>query len=313
MGKQLTIGETAKRLGLEVDTVRKLERAGEIRAVRTSGGHRRFTEEEIDRCRRSRRKTGRAKAKPAKRRPVAPRRRHPGSGQLVNRSVEFESDLEDFEEGLPLGEDDLYLPPPPPTRAAPALPVPPPTTMKFAPRPAPATPVPVVDTDLSDRLRLQTIKGYGRLAIPWNTPAEWQGKVIVDLERFVTVVQFPADLSSTKAAEIVRARVEKVLRPFHEAEEKAKRDRKAKEESDRHRTALVTHGNGYARRETGDWGWSVRNDARAEVGRVLDREVEHDWTELEVKDAVDQVLDEWDEGQNEDEDDDDDDENDEEE
>ncbi len=277
MGKQVTIGETAKRLGLEVDTVRKLERAGKIRAVRTGGGHRRFTEEEIDRCRRSRWKTGGVKAKPAKRRAVAPRR-HP----------------------------DLRVPPP--IRVAPVLPVPPPKTMKFAPRPAPAAPVPVLDTGLSDRLRLQTIKGYGRAAIPWNTPAEWEGKVIVDLERFVTAVQFPADLPFTKAAEIVRARVERVLRPYHEAEEKAKRDRKAKEKSDRHRTALVTHGNGYARRETSNWYWSARNDARAEVGKVLDREVEHDWTELEVEDAVDQVLDEWDEGQNEDEDEDDEDE-----
>jgi excisionase family DNA binding protein len=63
MGKQLTIGQTAKRLGLEVDTVRKLERAGKIRAVRTRGGHRRFTEEEIDRFRKGRRNVGAAKTK----------------------------------------------------------------------------------------------------------------------------------------------------------------------------------------------------------------------------------------------------------
>lgn len=302
MGKQLTIGETAKRLGLEVDTVRKLERAGKIRVVRTSGGHRRFTEEEIDRCRRSRRKTGEAKAMPPRRRSVAPRRR-PGSGALVNRSIEFVSDLEDFEEP-PFDEDDPSLLAPPPIRVAPVPPVPPPKAIEFAPRRVPAAPVSVVDTRLSDWPRLQTIKGYGRSAIPWNTPAEREAKVIVDLERFVTIVHFPADLPSTKAAEIVRARVEKVLRPYDEAEEKAKRDRKAKEESDRHRTALVTHRNGYARRETRNWYWSARNDARAEVGRVLDREVGHYWTELEVEDAVDQVLDEWDEGQNEDDDDD---------
>ena len=54
----LTIGETAKRLNLEVDTLRKLERAGKIRAVRTKGGHRRFTEEEIDRFRRNRQSDG---------------------------------------------------------------------------------------------------------------------------------------------------------------------------------------------------------------------------------------------------------------
>ena len=156
------------------------------------------------------------------------------------------------------------------------------------------TPTPAPDTGFADQLRLQTIKGHGRSAMPWNLPAEWQGRVIADLERYVTPIQFPADLSYAKAAEIVRAKVTEVLRPYKEAEERAERDKKAEEEADRCRTALIAHGNDYAWRETSDWDWSASNEARDEVKKVLEREVEHDWTEMEVENAVDQVLDEWD-------------------
>jgi excisionase family DNA binding protein len=307
----LTIGETAKRLNLEVDTLRKLERAGKIRAVRTKGGHRRFTEEEIDRFRRSRRKNRGTKPK---RRGAASRsqrarpatRHHPASGEFVANSFESAGDLDDLDEDLPVeeldeDEEEFYAPPPPPPpqpRAVPAPQVPAPRPAMFAPRPAAAL-ASVVDTGLSDRLRLQTIKNYGRSTVPWGVPAEWEGKVIADLERFVTPIQFPPDLSFSKAVDIVRARVTEVLGPYHTAGEKAKRDKKAKEDSDRRRAALIAHGNEYARRETSDWDWSASTDARAEVEKVLNREVEHDWTEHEIENAADQVLDEWDEDEHE--------------
>jgi hypothetical protein len=155
-------------------------------------------------------------------------------------------------------------------------------------------PAPKVLTGFADEFRLQTIKSYGRSAIPWNTPTEWEGKVIADLERFVTPIQFPSDLSFSMAVDIVRARVEEVLRPHREAVVKAKRDNQAKEEADRRRAALIAHGVEYANRETNDWDWSPMTEARAEVNKVLNRDVEDDWTEHEVENAVDQVLDDWD-------------------
>jgi excisionase family DNA binding protein len=304
MEQYLTIGEVAKRLGLEVDTIRKLERAGKIRASRTKGGHRRFTEDAIDRYRRSRWKTGDAKAKPGKHcRRVAPRR-HPVSGEFVNRSVEFADDLEEFEEDFLIddAEDDLYQPPQALPRPRPAQQVTPlalPKPAVFATAPLPARPAPPVDTGLADRIQLQSIRGYGRSAIPWDVPADWRGKVIAELERFVTPIQFPPDLPFNEAVNIVRARVAEVLQPHYEAEEKDKRDKKAREEADRRRAALVAHGNAYARRDTSDWDWSASYEARDEVKKVLEREVEHDWTEREVENAVDQVLDEWDDGDDE--------------
>ena len=311
MMKHLTIGETAKRLGLEVDTVRKLERAGRIRAVRTSGGHRRFTEEEVERFRKSRSKSGRAKSAPPRRRSRASNRaipnRNPSTGEFVGEDVVFADDSEDFDEELSVDELEeaeltSYRPaPPPPIRYTPPpqkpLPRPGESDALFALRAL--TPLP--DPGLADRLRLQNIKGLGRAAIPWNTPAEWQGKVIAELERFVTTTQFPADLSLYKAAEIVRARVETVLRPWREAEEQAKRAKEAQEAAERHRKSLIAHGNEYARPGNHRLGLSAKWDAREEVGKVLTRDVEPDWTEDDVEDLVDEVLDEWDDDEDEDE------------
>jgi excisionase family DNA binding protein len=321
MSRYLTIGQTAKRLGLEVDTVRKLERDGKIRAVRTRGGHRRFTEEEVDRYRKSRRKTATARAgsrrhpSPSRRsRParIAPNR-HPGTGEFAARDACFPDDFDDIDEDLPNDEfdeevrDGIYTAPPP-APPAPRVVQPPPAPVArpsiLAARPAPAVPVPNSLTEFVGQLRLQRIKGYGRAAMPYGLPAEWQGRVIAELERYVSQIQFPADLSDTKAAEIVRARVHEVLKPWHEAEEKAAGQKKAKEEADRRRAALIAHGNEYARRETSDWDWSPSNEARDEVKKVLEREVEHDWTEREVENAVDEVLDEWDDGDEEEWDDD---------
>lgn len=303
MGKHLTIGETAKRLGLEVDTVRKLERAGKLQAARTEGGHRRFTEEEIDRFRRAGRKGRKAKNPRAPRRARAKRR-------TTSRGLRFQDDppvgpafgaadvgLEIDEEDTPIyGLEDPDIEtnePPPPRRSSTltALTAPPlslgPTTT------APSKTVPLADAEQASRLRLQTIKVQGRSAIPWDLPGTWRGKVIADLERFVTPMQFPSDLSLSEATNIVRARVAEVLRPYREAEEASRQRLQAKLESDRRWGALIAHGNEYARQETDDWDWSAQSEARAEVEKVLARDVQNNWTELEAEDAVDEILDEW--------------------
>jgi putative resolvase len=45
----LTIGDTARELGVSVDTIRRWEREGKITATRTLGGQRRFSTAEINR------------------------------------------------------------------------------------------------------------------------------------------------------------------------------------------------------------------------------------------------------------------------
>lgn len=50
----LPIGEAARRLGVSVETVRRWDRDGLIRATRTLGNQRRFLTSEIDRVRENR-------------------------------------------------------------------------------------------------------------------------------------------------------------------------------------------------------------------------------------------------------------------
>ena len=145
----------------------------------------------------------------------------------------------------------------------------------------------------ADQNRLNTIKQYGQAAIPWRTPPEWRGKVIANLERFVTKSQFPSALSLVDAIAIVRGRVEEVLRPHREAEQAAQDAREAQEGRERKRLALIEVGSAHAVRVTRDWGWQAKRGACTETEKVLRREVQPDWTELEAEDGVGEILDEW--------------------
>lgn len=44
----LPIGDVARRAGVSVDTIREWDRRGDLRAVRTAGGHRRFRLDDVD-------------------------------------------------------------------------------------------------------------------------------------------------------------------------------------------------------------------------------------------------------------------------
>lgn len=285
MAKILSIGETAKRLGLEVDTVRKLERAGKIQAVRTKGGHRRFHEAEVDRFQKSRRGRGRTTQK-----------RNPSTGEFAGHEAAFANDPDEFDEDLSIEDADAeelasYRPPPPPRPNPVAPPAP------FVPQPLPS----LFDPADTERLRLRNIRIMGQGAIPSGTPAEWYRQVIVDLERYVTTSQFPVELPAFKALELVMDRVRAILRPWREAKEKANRAEEAKAGAERQRNALIAKGNEYTRLETTDWDYYAKLDAWAEVKKILLRDVEPDMTDHEVEDLVDEVLDGWDDDEDEDE------------
>ena len=292
MRNYLTIGETARRLDLGVDTVRKLEKRGRIRAVRTQGGHRRFTEEEILRYQDDKR--GR-KRKRGRQRLDHPRGVHDTSRadampRPAGRGDTDTSDgWDDYSGADVLLGDSCYQQPPPrspqPSRA---------TTVPLT-LPADATfrGVLQVVTDYAMEQRLKTIKNYGRAAIPWDAPGDSRGKVVLDLEQFVTLAQFPSDLSLTDAVNIVRARVAGVMRPYLEAVEKAEQAQKAEKEAERQRQSLIARGKQHAALVTRDWDRVATAEACSEVAKVLVRDVRHDWTDLELTDAVDDILDDW--------------------
>lgn len=303
MTKHLTIGETAKRLGLQVDTIRKLEGAGQIRAIRTDGGHRRFDEAEVDRFLRSHGKSGGPKSGSRRAGPRTSNRaapnRDPGTGEFTRASVRPDEGWEDREDELTAEEFDeeevvSYRPPAsPPVRYAPAPPPPQQPPEQFPVLGAIKALNPIFDPAETERLRLKNIRTIGQGAIPWDAPADFHRQVILDLERFVTTSQFPAELPLHKLSEMVTGRVAGVLRPWREAAEKAKRAKEAKAASERQRNALISKGTDYSHRETADWDFAPKLDAWAEVKKVLLRDVQPDMTDLEVEDLVDDVLDRW--------------------
>jgi len=56
---------------------------------------------------------------------------------------------------------------------------------------------------------------------------------------------------------------------------------------------LIDDGLRHARKQLSDWEFEDRARALRDVERMLKDSVESDWTEQDVKDAVDDELDEW--------------------
>ena len=123
----------------------------------------------------------------------------------------------------------------------------------------------------------------------------------------MTVKTFPAWVSDVDAYRIVRGTVEEVLQPFREEanrkkaeqarqEEEAARKRREREEGARQGRRiqeLIDDGMRYARSEKlFDWESEDRDRALRDVERMLKDDVQADWTEQDVKDAVNDELDE---------------------
>lgn len=149
--------------------------------------------------------------------------------------------------------------------------------------------------------RLLAIKNLGLQAIPFTVPPAWRGRVVADLERFVTTTQFPAYLSLTDSGNLVRARVEEVLEPYHVELSRQDQERAKKAAAESRLNALKAHGRRYVVSETSEWEWSDASEARRDVETALDAEVEADWAERDVEDLADDILDEFEEDEEEEE------------
>ena len=111
-----------------------------------------------------------------------------------------------------------------------------------------------------------------------------------DLAGYVTGARFPAYLAPAEAAEQVRARVERQLRPWRD--EQAREQRRAERRATV--AALVARGVERAQWGTlGGWDPDARSEALAEVQAALEDEVRHDWTADDVRARVDELLAEW--------------------
>jgi len=288
--KWFSSSEAARYLGVSVDTIRQLDESGELRATRTKGGHRRFSRKALDAYlarngRRSKRKDERPRPRS---RPVARPEPDPEP---------FDEDPEDFEPGDEHYEPFVEAPPPP---APPINPL-----EKFAREMEERRKREEAEAPLR---RLATLKQYGLNQIGWGVPDSWHARVAAALESYVTLKTFPAWASDVDAYRIVRGKVEEVLQPYHDEvarkkaeetrreEEAATKRRQQEEEAqeERHVQELIDDGMRYARSETlFDWDSDDRARALRDVERMLKDEVEPDWTEQDVKDAVNDELDKW--------------------
>ncbi len=272
MGRLLSIGEVADRLGVSVDVVRSMEERGELGAIRTTGGHRRFRVEDVGRLKaklhatHSKFLTGRSETSTRRTATHPKPRPRPVEPNLAESDIEEEADPDDLE----ASEAER--------RAA----------KEQAAAEAQAR---AAETD-AERRRLEGLKKYGLELASWALlPTEWRARVVEDLEHCVTSKRLPVWNSTADAQQMVKARVDSIIEEYHDEEER----RREEDDEQRRIASLTAYGNSYARSETWNWDSSDRDRARRDVERALREEVKADWTEADVKDLVDDELAEWEE------------------
>lgn len=264
MSALLSIGSAARRLGISVDTVRALEQSGELEAMRTPGGHRRFVPAVLDSyLARSERHGARATdvCHESRRRAVreAPQAIEPRAPQA--RVAE-----------------------PKPRRARSTEP-----TKRL------------VD-QIVESARLDALRAHGRSRLPFDATAGARSAVIETLKAYVNASRFPASTPSWVAHQAIEAKIDAVLEPFNakaaraasiKRQEDAENAERIREE--RQLDSLIQRGKSHAFTETVQWDRNDAEDARAAVLDALEEEVDADWTNQDVEDLVDEVLEEFDE------------------
>lgn len=251
--KLLTIGEVAARLGRSVDFVRDETDAGRLKAEpRDRNGHRKYREVVVTTYES---RYGRGKSGPAPRTaPPSPPR------QVVVRRAP-PPPPEDF------WEEEFEEP------------------RRWAPPPTP-----------QEQVYLNGLIADGMRTAPLDLPGDWKLKLMTDLEQFVTIARFPYPQSQFTAMQTIRPHVEGFLHPYHEAKRKEDEKESAREAATRAGQARVRDLIAYGRRllelvlAKWDWREDPISDARTEVQTVLDAEVKADWTEGDVRDLVNEVL-----------------------
>ena len=274
-------GQSARYLGVSVDTIRDLDESGELEAERTKGGHRRFSREKLDAY------LGKTKRGRNVRRAAGARRPPPRASRAQRIPAPPEDDPEDLE--LMDAEVEAAVDVPPP------VPVPPPNPLERLVRDM--TEQLKRDRAEAPRRRLVALKQYGLNQVPWGVPDSWRAKVATALEGYVTLENFPSWVSDQQAYAFARGKVEELLQPYRdevarEQQEAARGQQQAQDQ--RCVQALIDYGKRYASGETlSDLESDDRARALRDVERMLKDSVESDWTEHEVKDAVNDELDEW--------------------
>jgi hypothetical protein len=141
----------------------------------------------------------------------------------------------------------------------------------------------------AERDRLESLRKYGR-AFAVLSPPEYQAKVARDLLATVTAEEYPGELPVHVAYAQISARVDQILKPWRDAQDKER----AQAEDQRKVLTLLQAGRWHALTETTHLDAKSRERAQREVEQALKEEVDSAWTVEEVKDFVEEIVDEWD-------------------
>lgn len=296
MSKSLSPRDAAEKLGISADTLRRWERNGLIQSDRTPGGQRRYSEEDLSTLLE---RGPAAQSRAGDREQIAsfvpladdPREQsHPATtaSQLApweRRIREEQADLDVAKirrEHAALLHADREEREKRERAAAEA---------GRASAARAAQEEREAQYEAAQEKRLSDLREYGRTCGVW-APAEYQAKVVRDLLSSVTLESYPPDLSDYLARVQVNARVERILKRWKDEEA----NQRAERESEQRLKSLILSGKWYAWTETRSWDRPAADRASREVERALREEVDAEWTEDDVRDLVDDVLDEWDEG-----------------
>jgi len=265
----LSISAAADRLGCSVDGVRDLAERGVLKSVRTSGGHRRFRVEDLEDLDLGVPSPVLKFPEPSEPRP--PPRLNPTPPQAPevppweDRVGEEAADLKILKihrEARDLEEEDRRR------------------------RDQEARQAEASERRRREGERLTGLRSYG-LELTQSVPVAWQARVVRDLERYISVDQFPPSLTDGQARSFVEARVQRVLKPYRDALARAEE----KERREAQRKILIDGGNSSAQIRTIWWKpQELKEEARQEVEDELEDRVDADWTAAEVSDLVDDIL-----------------------
>jgi len=277
MSSPLSIGEVARRLGVSVATVRRMEGRQQLVPIRTEGRHRRYDEAQVAALIRS---------------PGGP----PSQDSRIPPGPSPFGGTNEFSSMLPEEH-----PEPPQAAFAPELGAIEGRTRRMLDevRESIQTLVRKTESSIEEQeqssrrviAELDQLKSYGRTLIPFGIPDRWRARVIRRMEEVFTPQRFPTGLPSHERFTLVRAEIEEALEGYRTEQDE---ERNAVREAQRCQE-LCRLGGRYAAGQTLDLPFSESQPLMEEIKEALSSNVDPDWTEEEVEALVDEVLEDWEE------------------
>jgi len=115
--------------------------------------------------------------------------------------------------------------------------------------------------------RMDSLRSYGNSLIPWSASVGARSVALETVASYVTTSRFPASMATWEAYQAIKAKVE----------------------------AVLERGKSRARIKTFNWSYEDKREACADVEEELENEVEAGWSDRDVDELVDEILEEWDE------------------